>query len=121
MKHKAKRLLSIFLALALVMGLAPAMSQTVQAATVIAQGTFGADGNNLTWSLGDDFALAISGNGAMSDYSLTNRPWNSHIADIKTVTIGSGVTVIGERAFQNCTSLQSVSFEENSQLTNIKR
>ena len=38
---------------------------------------------------------------------------------ITSVTIGNNVTSIGERAFENCSNLTTVTFGENSQLTSI--
>ena len=38
----------------------------VSATTVVASGTFGADGDNLTWELDDEGTLTIGGEGAMN-------------------------------------------------------
>ena len=43
-----------------------------------------------------------SGTGAMADYSSTSdRPWHAERASVTSVVIESGVTTIGNRAFQN--------------------
>ena len=78
-------------------------------AGVVASGECGAEGDNLTWVLYDDGRLVISGTGAMMDYmSDSEVPWYSHLDDIKTVTIESGVTSIGTTAFFNCSRLLSI-------------
>ena len=53
--------------------------------------------------------LTISGTGAMADYSDREKaPWSSYANKIQTIEIGSGVTSIGQDAFDNCTGLTSV-------------
>lgn len=95
---------------------------SVAETTVVDSGTFGADGNNLSWSLTSDGVLTISGTGAMEDFSnyrytgiLSDVPWStyksSYSADVvvTSVVIEEGVTTIGEGAFYDFTSLASVS------------
>ncbi len=70
---------------------------------VIASGTCGENGDNLTWELSCDSVLTISGTGAMANYSSkTAAPWSSQCAAIKTIVINTGVTSIGNYAFRNC-------------------
>ena len=101
---------------------------------MIASGTCG---ENLTWKLSDEGELTIEGIGAM-----TSTPWSIYSEQVSTVTIGEGVTNIGEwafgyypnltsitipasvttiggAAFMNCSSLASVTIAENSQLVSI--
>ena len=71
-------------------------------------GTCGAQGNNLTWSLDTETGtLTISGTGAMTDYEYKS-PWWYYRTSIKTVIINEGVTSIGKCAFSSCSSLTSV-------------
>ncbi len=56
-----------------------------------------------TWVL-NGTELIISGNGSMADYTDTG-PWGTGITEI---TIGEGVTSIGEYAFKGCTGVVSV-------------
>ena len=65
-------------------------------------------GNNVRWSLNTQTgALTISGTGAMKDYTSSEyREWKSY--SIKTVTINSGVTRIGNNAFNYLSSLTTV-------------
>ncbi|MEG1641099.1 MAG: leucine-rich repeat domain-containing protein, partial [Ruthenibacterium sp.] len=54
----------------------------------------------------DKTTLTITGTGAMKDWGSENEvPWNADRATITTVTIGDGVTNIGNFAFRNCTAL----------------
>ena len=67
----------------------------------------GTCGPDLRWYLTDNGVLTISGKGEMNDYSFDNRsPWSK--SDIKRIIIGDGVTTIGEFAFNNCSTLTSV-------------
>lgn len=82
----------------------------------------GTCGDNLTWTLDTDTGeLTISGTGDMWDWDSysSDVPWYSNRSSIKMVTIQNDVTSIGNWAFYNCTSLKSISFGENSQLTRI--
>ena len=72
----------------------------------------GTCGANLTWSLSgtvDNYTLTISGSGAMDDYGDNiYSPWYAYRRSITAVTIGNGVTTIGEWAFGDCYDLTSV-------------
>ena len=90
-------------------------------------------GTGVTYSLTEDGKLTISGTGAMTKFDLfmTKAPWDGYKASITSVVIESGVTSIGEYAFNECTSLASVTiptgvtsigrsaFEQCSNLTTI--
>ena len=53
--------------------------------------------------------LTITGNGAIPDYSADSKaPWSSYAKYIKTITLEEGVTVVGEYAFADCTSLTEI-------------
>ncbi len=63
----------------------------------------GTCGENLKWSLDDEGVLTISGTGEMYDYTADNTPpWYYWRNDIKSIVINSGVTRIGNRAFNKC-------------------
>ncbi|MBR5983374.1 MAG: leucine-rich repeat domain-containing protein, partial [Bacteroidales bacterium] len=72
---------------------------------LIASGTCGADGDNLTWELSCDSVLTISGSGAMANYGFDDQPWYSNKEKIHTVIIEDGVTSIGNSAFYGCSGL----------------
>ena len=109
---------------------------------------YGTCGTNVSWSLTNEGVLTITGTGAMTDYS---APFNmSPLSDndlpvsVKSVSIGEGVTHVGNQAlgyFPNLTSiniaasvtslggnaicslenLTTVTFAEGSQLKTINR
>jgi len=91
---------------------APAEEVTAELQAEIASGTCG---DNLTWELDTTTGmLTISGTGAMTDWSSSsNVPWYSYRSSIKSVTIESGVTSIGNYAFYNCSSLTSVTIPDS--------
>ena len=81
------------------------------AASAQTNGECGADGANLTWVLGDDGTLTISGTGAMKDYpSYSVGPWGKNV---KNIIIESGATSIGYRAFYGCSSLTSITIPDS--------
>lgn len=78
-------------------------------------GSFGGVcGSGLTWSLGADGALVISGSGAMTDYVAASSdsgdmaPWQNLSVQVKALEIESGVTSIGNAAFFGCRGLAHV-------------
>ena len=80
--------------------------QTASDTCIVASGTCGAEGDNLTWTLSCDSVLTISGTGRMANYVLTNSkspaPWYTYHTAIKSVVIEDGVTSIGKNAFSEC-------------------
>ena len=79
-----------------------------------AEPTSGTCGENLTWTFDDSTdTLTISGTGAMYDYDIDNRPWESYEDSIKTVVINSGVTSIGDYVFYRCTSIIHVTIPDS--------
>ena len=85
-----------------------AVEEVSPAPCIIASGTCGAQGENLTWTLTCDSVLTISGTGEMADYSSGKSPWYSNIISIKSVVFEEGVTSIGKWAFEDCSSLTSI-------------
>lgn len=82
---------------------------------VKASGTCGAAGNedNVTWSLSCDSVLTISGTGAMKDWNTSgNTPWYAYKDAIRHLIVEKGVTTIGNFAFMNCHSLETVSLPD---------
>ena len=74
------------------------------------------ENDNVTaWLSGDGDALTlnISGTGDMQDFADYNAmPWAGSMAGIQTVTIGAGVTSIGNYAFNCCYNLTSVTIPD---------
>ena len=87
----------------------PALDLFAEDGNVIASGTCGADGDNLTWVLTKDGTLTISGSGAMRDF-YTHYIWPNLL--VTTVILDFGVTSIGRSAFRNCSNLTSVTIPE---------
>ena len=97
------RKLSIILTIALLLQLVPASAIPVRAATS------GSCGDNATWAL-NGTTLTISGTGAMTNFNYSSAvPWRSSASSIKSVSISSGITTIGNYSFDSCTYLTQVS------------
>ncbi len=106
MKNKLEKALSFVLVTIILCSAIPFGGLTVFAAEETYSGTCG---DNLTWKFNDSTGeLKITGSGAMDDYSPDNRPWESYVNTIKTVTIGDSVTTIGKFAFLCCSSIKCV-------------
>ena len=76
----------------------------------------GTCGENVRWVYNDSTCeLSVDGTGAMADYqsrhaSIDQAPWSSFSFEIETVTIGRGVTRIGNYAFEHCGNMTGVIF-----------
>ena len=78
----------------------------IGAECIVASGTCGAEGDNLTWSLSCDGVLTISGTGAMANFAETKAiPWYNNRKSIESVVLRDGVTNIGDMAFFDCSIL----------------
>lgn len=95
------------------------------AGEVVASGTCG---ENTTWTLDGTGLLRISGTGAIQDYGSISTPinpddpyivevhyygdapWYEHREQVTALVIDSGITSIGQEAFQGMDHLESVSF-----------
>ncbi|MBQ9552276.1 MAG: leucine-rich repeat protein [Clostridia bacterium] len=136
MSKTIKKALSILLCAALLFGAAPlngfvglelpSLSSLFAWIAHAADQTSGTCGENLTWVYDPNtFTLTISGTGAMDDYSyvsldnslVTTAPWKPYYNTMETVVINSGVTHIGNYAFQKCTALTGVTLPDS--LTSI--
>lgn len=77
-------------------------------------------GDDAKWRVENTSTLIIAGNGAISDSaSAMKQPWKNFKANITTVQIGSGITVIGKNAFAMFPKLENLQILENSALTEI--
>ena len=79
----------------------------------------GACGENAEWVLTSDGVLTISGSGAMSDNAPNQAPWEAYKHQFKHIVFGKDITYIGKFNFFGCGKLESVSFEEGTQLERI--
>ena len=99
-----KKALSILIAALLVVGLVPGFALTANAAPV-ASGTV----DDIDWVLTDDGTLTFSGTGAIPNYTLRERPtWYNYEAQIEKVVIESGITKVGNNAFNGCSALSEL-------------
>ena len=60
-------------------------------------------GDSITWTLDDLGNLTLSGSGEMWNYNYDDSPFKDY--GIKTVTIGDGITSIGNYVFYGCSGL----------------
>lgn len=106
--------------------------------TVVASGSCGAKGDNLTWTLDDNGLLTISGTGEMASRCTWSASGVDYSNSIKYVWIKNGmtsiganafsvllnsklmiveipdsVTIIGESAFMRCNNLQEITLPES--------
>ena len=81
--------------------------------TIWAWGSCGAQGDNLTWTLTNDWVLTISGTGEMKSFVSTNAPWYSYREKITDISMEEGITTIGADAFCDCTGLTAVTIPES--------
>ena len=103
-----KKVISLFLTLAMLLSIV-----SVVDFSAFADVQTGKCGENVTYSIDTETGeLTISGKGTMANYSLNNSPFY-HNSDIKTITISSGVTSIGNVVFKYCTSLTSVTIPDS--------
>lgn len=104
-----KKFISIILCAVLAFTAIPMAAFAEEEREIIANGTCGAQGDNLTWTLYDDGEIVISGEGEMKFYHITPRavenstelvpPWYDYFEDIRVITVEEGVTGIGDDAF----------------------
>ena len=80
---------------------------------IIASGTCGADGDNLTWTFDEEGTLTISGTGAMYNYNSDTIPWHSSCEAIRSIFVEDGVTSLSDFAFNGCRNVTSVSLPES--------
>lgn len=83
-----------------------ATTVTLQAVAYVASGKCG---DNLTWTLDQNGLLTISGTGNMDDYENAGyQPWYYFGEEINSIDVHEGVTSIGDSAFDNCNSVETV-------------
>ena len=78
------------------------LSSVLMCANVFAAAS-GRCGDSITWTLDDSGNLTLSGSGEMWNYGYDDSPFKDF--GIKTVTIGDGITSIGNCVFYGCRGL----------------
>lgn len=86
-----------FLALILTLLVAVILPMTAFADPIV--GTCGT--SSVTYEIGDDKTLTISGTGNMPDYEVSDAPWAAYATAIFDIIVSDGVTSIGDNAFVN--------------------
>ena len=79
----------------------------------------GSCGDNAAWELDNEGTLKITGSGPMADNNTNQTPWEANKHQIRHVVIGRDITAIGKFNFFWCSKLETVTFEEGSQLDRI--
>ncbi len=101
---------------------------------IIASGTFGAQGNNLTWTVDRNYTLTISGSGEMEFFN-ASEPWAEYRYQLRKIVVEEGVTnlsnvfrlhnqvtevslpntlrVIEAQAFDQCSSITHLELPES--------
>ena len=105
-----RRILSLALAAVLLLSLLPGLAAPAAAASS------GSCGKNLNWSFdAASGTLRITGSGEMDNYgdlSSTEKrwaPWHDYYEQIKSLSLPSGLTGVGDCAFEDCGELSAVS------------
>ena len=116
MKHSIRKLSALLLSLCLLASVCGAAAIPAHAASVLAGGEVGVNGDNIIWTLTDDNVLTLSGTGATEDYTIShawNEPgrrgpwWYTEYRDrVETVVVEEGITRLGDYLFSYNESLK---------------
>ncbi|MBQ3194897.1 MAG: leucine-rich repeat protein [Clostridia bacterium] len=111
-----KKLIAFILVIAMCLGASAFTVGAAQSAGLIFMpkaAYSGTCGTNLSWSFNTSTGvLSITGTGAMDSYS-DYAPWYSYRSYITKVEIASGVTSIGDSAFNSCSNLTSITVPDS--------
>ena len=90
----------------------PAVTVTLPTEPTVNEGTCG---EGLTWKVGMDGVLTITGTGAMTDYNSADSqsPWRNTDAPITSILVAEGVTSIGDYAFAGLEALEEITLPES--------
>lgn len=107
-----KKTLSFLLSITMLLSCIAGLSFSAQGANVVASGTCGNSGSNMSWSLDSSGTITISGaNQRMADFTTRNRPgWYNYRNDIKRLILSQGVINVGAYAFVDCVNLSEIDF-----------
>ena len=71
---------------------------------------------NISWRLGYDEILYITGEGHIPDYAFDKVPWGKYAESISAVVVEEGIDIIGKNAFIGCYNLSSVTIAPSVRL-----
>ncbi|MBQ7294416.1 MAG: leucine-rich repeat domain-containing protein [Clostridia bacterium] len=80
---------------------------------IIAQGECNA---NITWRVGNDGVLIVTGEGHIPDYTFDKIPWREYNQQILGIVVEDGIDVIGKNAFLGCINARTASIAESVRL-----
>ena len=105
MKQTWRTLLCLALALCLLAGYLPAVS---------AASNSGTWGDNITWRFDQSTGeLTFTGSGEMKNDEFFDPPWLRFKGEIRSATVGSGITRVCSRCFMFCQKLERVSLPDS--------
>ncbi len=66
-------------------------------------------GESLSWEIGEDGVLILTGEGDMPNFSAdSSAPWLEKSVPVKEVRLPEGITSVGDYAFSSCTALTEI-------------
>ncbi len=71
---------------------------------------------NISWRLGYDGVLFITGNGHIPDYPFDSIPWGKYTDKITAIVVEEGIDIIGKKAFLGCNKATSVTIASSVRL-----
>lgn len=71
---------------------------------------------NISWRLGYDEILYITGNGHIPNYAFDKVPWGKYADSISSIVVEDGIDIIGKNAFLGCYNATSVTIAESVRL-----
>ena len=74
---------------------------------------YGKAGDDVEWAVYNNGLLELTGTGPMYDYDYAKTPWYAHRSSIQRISVGSGITSLGENAFASCTKATEVSLPDS--------
>jgi len=75
-------------------------------------GPSGKCGADLYWEMNRDGDLFITGTGEMDSYYSSADPQWAYVYNLRSVTIGEGVTSIGREAFDDCSGIRGINISD---------
>lgn len=95
---------------AVALNLIAAVPAASVSAEIISQGSCG---ESIDWTLSDDGMLTLSGSGETYDYlTVADHPWLMDSEFVTAVTVGEGITALGDYLFAELSSLRTVSLPD---------